>query len=117
MQLQGDFNKVQNFEGENLQETLGNVQTPTIVDFFAQWCGPCKILAPVLANISEKYEDLISIIKVDIDKYSDTAREYEVQSVPTLIFFLNGKEVKRTIGFMPEEKLIEVIEEVLGVKV
>ena len=114
---QGDFNRVQNFESEDLQNTLTTSSKPIIVDFYAEWCGPCKILAPVLANVSEKYEDSISIIKIDIDKYSNLAQDYEVQSVPTLIFFLDGKEVKRTTGFMPEEKLTQIIEEALGVKV
>ena len=78
-----------------------------IVDFFAKWCGPCRMLGPVLEEISDKYK----IIKIDIDECPNISREYGVMSVPTIIKFKNGKELDKNIGFLPKEELIKWIEE------
>ena len=91
-----------NYNGENFNELI---KTKVIVDFYANWCGPCKMLAPELEKISND----IKVIKVDIDKYQELARTYGVMSIPCLIIFDDGKEIKRNIGFMPEPKLKEFI--------
>ncbi len=93
----------------NIEEELKNIAKPVIIDFFASWCGPCKMLSPVLEKISSKFGDSIEIIKIDIDKYSDVANKYEIMSVPTLMFFLNGELLRRETGFIPEEKILEMI--------
>ena len=72
-----------------------------LVDFFANWCGPCKMLAPVL----EKVESNVKVIKVDTDEFEDLAREYGIMSIPTLILFEGGKEIKRNIGFIDKDNL------------
>ena len=79
-----------------------------VVDFFATWCGPCKMLGPVFEELSTEIND-IKFIKVDIDEHEDLCRKYKVMSVPTLIVFDKGKEVKRNIGFIPKDKLKEFI--------
>ena len=79
-----------------------------IVDFFATWCGPCKMLGPVFEKVSEEVND-VKFVKLDVDKFNDIAREYGVMSIPTLILFENGKEVKKEIGFMSEDKLKDFI--------
>lgn len=84
------------------------IKDKAVVDFFATWCGPCKMLGPVFEEVSKEKD--INFVKVDIDNFEDICREYKVMSVPTLILFENGKEVKRNVGFMPKEKLIEFIE-------
>ena len=76
-----------------------------LVDFYAEWCGPCKMLTPVLENL----EDKINVIKVDIDKFEKLAFEYRIMSVPTLIFFKDGEKKEELIGFRDEEELLEVI--------
>ena len=93
-------------ETNNLNELIkdGN----HLVDFYAEWCGPCKMLMPVLESISDK----IDIIKVDIDKFENLALEYRIMSVPTLMFFKDGKKVKELVGFRDEDELLEVIEEI-----
>jgi len=91
-------------ENENFNELI---KEKTVVDFYATWCGPCKMLGPVFEEVSNEVD--IKFVKVDIDKHEDLCREYKVMSVPTVILFENGKEVKRNIGFMPKEKLIEFI--------
>lgn len=72
-----------------------------LVDFFATWCGPCKMLANVLENVDSD----IKVLKVDTDEFENLAREYKIMSIPTLILFKNGKEVKKNIGFIDEENL------------
>ncbi|MDO4394791.1 MAG: thioredoxin [Mycoplasmatota bacterium] len=85
-------------ENENFNDLI---KERVLVDFFANWCGPCKMLTPVL----EKVESNIKVIKVDVDKYENLAREYGVMSIPTIILFESGKEIKRNIGFISKENL------------
>ncbi len=93
----------------DLEQELNSTSKPVIVDFFATWCGPCKMLSPVLENISNKFGDNLKIIKIDIDKYPDIADKYEVMSVPTLMFFVNGNLVRRETGFISEEQISDMI--------
>ena len=92
---------------ENFNELITD---KAIVDFYATWCGPCKMLSPVFESVSEEIKDT-KFIKVDVDKFEELCRNYKVMSVPTLILFENGKEVKRKIGFIPKEQLIKFINE------
>lgn len=82
------------------------IQEPTIlVDFYANWCGPCKMLSPILEKVSSN----IKVIKVDVDKFEKLSREYGIMSIPTVILFENGEEVKRNIGFMSQEQVEKFI--------
>lgn len=78
---------------------------PTLVDFFATWCGPCKAQAPILEQVKEKLGDKVNILKVDIDQNQQLAVAYRVQSVPTLIIFKNGEAVWRAVGVQSAEEL------------
>ena len=92
-----------NYKGEDFKELT---KEKTLVDFYATCCGPCNMLAPVV----EKISNTIKVVKIDTDKYEDLSREYGIMSIPCLILFENGKEVKRNIGFIDEDKLKEFIE-------
>ena len=85
-------------------------QGRVLVDFFATWCGPCKMLAPVLENIDNKKEagDLL-IVKVDVDEAGDIAMRYGIQSIPTLILFENGKAINKALGYMPKPQLLNFL--------
>lgn len=80
-----------------------------MVDFWASWCGPCKMLAPVIENLAEQYEGKALIGKVDVDAESDLAMRYGIKSIPTVIFFKNGREVDRKVGVMPAEAYMKVL--------
>lgn len=81
-----------------------------LVDFFATWCGPCKMLSPVLEGVAEKMKDKVTIVKVDVDRSPDLAAKFGVMSVPTMIMFKNGRQVDAFSGYMPEANLMANIE-------
>ena len=80
-----------------------------IIDFYADWCGPCKMLAMEIEKVASEID--IDIVKVNVDEEEEIARKYGVMSIPTLILFENGQELKKTIGFMPKERIKEFIED------
>lgn len=91
-------------------------ETPTLVDFFATWCGPCKMQSPILEQVKQRVGDKATILKVDIDANTDLARHYRVQSVPTLILFKGGEAVWRGVGLQQADELEKKIYEHLEKK-
>ncbi len=85
------------------------IKNKVLVDFYADWCGPCKMLAMEIEKAASEID--IDIVKVNVDEEEDIARKYGVMSIPTLILFENGQELKKTIGFMPKDKIKEFIED------
>ena len=85
------------------------IKNKVLVDFFADWCGTCKMLAMEIEKAASEID--IDIVKVNVDDEEDIARKYGVMSIPTLILFENGQELKKTIGFMPKDKIKEFIED------
>lgn len=83
----------------------------TLVDFFADWCGPCQMLSPVLEDILKEHSDKVEIVKVDVDESQDLAQEFEVSSIPTLIFFKGSKAVDKLTGFQSKDALVAKINE------
>ena len=81
-----------------------------LVDFFATWCGPCKMLGPVLEDLGKELEGKAKIIKVDIDQSGDIADEFRISSVPTMILFKDNKIVDTMVGFLPKERIKQIIE-------
>ncbi|WP_278286112.1 MULTISPECIES: thioredoxin [Clostridium] len=83
-----------------------------VVDFFATWCGPCKMLAPVLEEVQDEMKS-VKIVKIDIDQNPDAAAEYGVKNIPTIKIFKDGKELTTNVGFMPKESLKDMIKKTL----
>ena len=81
-----------------------------IVDFWATWCGPCRMLSPLLDEVEEEMADKITVVKVNVDDADEIAMRYRIMSIPTLLFFKNGELVDRTVGAMPKSTLVEKIE-------
>jgi thioredoxin 1 len=88
-----------------------NSDKPVLVDFFAEWCGPCKTMAPILKQVKDEVQDNASIIKIDVDKNQHTASTYQVNSVPTLMLFKQGKVLWRQSGVLQKNELVKKIKE------
>jgi len=95
---------------ETFEEVVLGAEIPTVVDFWAVWCGPCKMIAPVLEDIAEDYSDTLQVVKLDVDNNNASAMKYGVMSIPTLILFKDGKAAERIVGFLPKEKLLKKLE-------
>jgi thioredoxin 1 len=98
----------QNFEDEVIKSSL-----PVLVDFWAPWCGPCRMVAPVIEKLSEKYKGKFKFVKLNVDDNRTTAGKFKVMSIPTLLFFKGGKVEETVIGAVPESALIPKIDGLL----
>jgi thioredoxin 1 len=97
-----------NFRREVLESDL-----PVMVDFWAEWCVPCRMIAPIVERLAERYAGRLKVAKLDVDRNQDLAIEYQVMSIPTLLFFKNGQVVDRLIGAVGEQVIVQKIEALL----
>lgn len=95
---------------DNFQETVLDSDKLVVVDFWAEWCGPCRILGPVISELAEDYKDSVVIGKLDVDENPEISGTLGIRSIPTIIFFKNGKELHRQIGVAQKSSLVEKID-------
>ena len=98
---------------DSFAETVLASTTPVLVDFWATWCGPCRMVAPVLDEIAKEKAGVLTVAKVDVDANPGTARDFQVVSIPTLILFKNGKPVKRIVGAKGKAALLRELDDLL----
>jgi len=89
--------------------TIINSETPVLIDFFADWCGPCKMLAPILKQVKDDLGEGIKVIKIDVDQNQMLAAKYQVRGVPTMLLFKSGKQVWRQSGVLQKDQIISIV--------
>lgn len=94
---------------EDFESEVLNANETVLVDFYADWCGPCKMMAPVIEELAEELQEKAKVGKINVDESTDIATQYDVMSIPTIIIFKNGKEVKRFIGVRDKQELLNEV--------
>jgi len=98
---------------DNFEQIVLKSETPVLVDFWAAWCGPCRMVAPIVEELAEEYEGRVKVAKVDVDRNQKTASQYGIMSIPTLLIFKNGAPVSNIVGFRPKADLKRSLDAVL----
>lgn len=97
--------KVLTLTGNNWTDEVEKSNTPVLVDFWAVWCGPCRMIAPIVEELAAEYEGQVKVAKLNVDENQALAAKYGVMSIPTLLVFKNGEAVERVVGFVPKKEL------------
>ena len=95
----------------NFEEEVLNSDKPVLLDFYADWCGPCKMMSPIIDEIAEEISEIASVGKINTDENINIAERYDIMSIPTIMIIKNGQEIKRFLGVTPKEEIIKAISE------
>ena len=104
---------VKEYTSDDFKSEVVESDTPVLVDFLAEWCGPCKVIAPVVEELATDYKGKIKFGKVNVDDNNMVASEYGVRSIPTLLIFKNGSVVNQIVGAVPKEKITDILDTVI----
>ncbi|HKQ07686.1 MAG: thioredoxin [Blastocatellia bacterium] len=105
---------MQEVTDQSFEQDVLNAGVPVLVDFWAEWCGPCKALAPTVEKVAGEYEGKAKVVKLNIDDNNEVAQRYGIKGIPTLILFHNGSEADRTVGLTTKDNIARMIDRVLG---
>lgn len=97
----------------NFDETINNAQKPVLVDFWASWCGPCRMLSPIVEDLADQMADVLDVCKVNVEENQDLAVRFQVMSIPTLMLFKDGKAVHTVVGAVPRDRLVQELAQYL----
>lgn len=98
----------------NFENEVINADKPVLLDFYADWCGPCKMLSPVLSEIADEYADVIRVAKVNVDDEPELAMKLKVSSIPMLVLFKNGKIVSTSVGYRPKDEILNELKQYMN---
>lgn len=102
---------VQDLTDSSFEETIKNSEIPVLVDFWAEWCGPCRRVGPIIEELANDYGDKLLVAKVDVDANQEIAVKHKVESIPTLMIFKDGELKERLLGARPKEALVEIVDQ------
>ncbi|MFZ5647918.1 MAG: thioredoxin [Bacillota bacterium] len=101
---------IKNLSDASFKDFISSAQTPVLVDFWADWCGPCKMIAPVVEEVAGEYQGKVQVAKVNVDQNRNITSEFKINSIPTLIMFKGGSEVDRFVGFKTKKELKSILD-------
>ena len=104
---------VYEFTDQNFDTDVHDLTQPVLIDFWAEWCGPCKAIAPVIEEIASEYKDKVKVGKVDVDQNQNIAMKYGVRSIPTLLVMQNGKVVNQIVGAVPKTNITDILDKII----
>ena len=102
---------IDSIDDTNFDSTMSGSSIPVLVDFWAEWCGPCKMIAPMLEQVAEEYKDKVKIVKVNIENASDVPQKFGIRSIPTLMLFKDGNAVATNVGALDKSQLIAFLDQ------
>lgn len=103
-----------NINSKNFKDQVLSSDLPVLVDFWAEWCVPCKMISPIIEEIEKEYEGKIKVVKLNVDENQEIAIEYGIMSIPTLAFFVKGNIIDEIVGAVPKSVIVEKLQEIVG---
>ena len=113
--MTNELEKVIPLNATQWDEKVLNSDIPVLVDFWAEWCGPCRMVGPIVEQLAQSLKGKVKVSKLNVDQNQDIAEKYNIQSIPSLVLFKNGNEIARIVGFSPKEKYEKFVNNALNV--
>lgn len=112
--MRKEIERIIHLNRTNWNDIVLNSNLPVLVDFWAEWCGPCRMVGPIVEQLAQSLDGKVKVSKLNVDQNQEIAMKYNVQSIPSLILFKNGKEIARTVGLSPKEKYEKFVNNALN---